>query len=99
LTDAAGRPAREYFVLAFPADRASWTTTSRRIVPPVQPATDGRFRISGLLPGEYYLAVVTEVSPDEATDARFLETLLPLAMRLTIGEAETRRQDLRIGGR
>jgi hypothetical protein len=99
LTDAAGRPAPEYFVLAFPADRASWTTTSRRIVPPVQPATDGRFRISGLLPGEYYLAVVTEVSPDEATDARFLETLLPLAMRLTIGEAETRRQDLRIGGR
>ena len=99
LTDATGRPAPEYFVIAFPADRASWTTTSRRTVPPVQPATDGRFRVTGLLPGEYYLAVVTEIEPDEATDPRFLETLVPMALRVTIGDGETRRQNLRIGGR
>lgn len=99
LTDATGRPAPEYFVIAFPTDRASWTTTSRRMVPAVQPATDGRFRITGLPPGEYHVAVVTEVEPDEATDPRFLETLVSMAMRITIGEGETRRQDLRIGGR
>jgi protocatechuate 3,4-dioxygenase beta subunit len=99
LTDATGRPAPEYFVIAFPAERASWTTTSKRTVPPVQPATDGRFRVTGLLPGEYYLAVVTEIEPDEATDPRFLETLVSMALRVTIGEGETRRQNLRIGGR
>jgi hypothetical protein len=99
LTDTTGRPAPEYFVVAFPVDRASWTTTSRRMVPAVQPATDGRFRVTGLLPGDYYLAVVTEIEPDQATDPGFLETLLPMALRITIGEGETRRQDLRIGGR
>ncbi|MEO6222916.1 MAG: carboxypeptidase-like regulatory domain-containing protein, partial [Vicinamibacterales bacterium] len=97
LTDAAGRPAPEYFVIAFPTDRASWTTTSQRIVPAAQPATDGRFRVTGLLPGEYYLAVVTEIEPDEATAARFLETLVPTALRVTLAEGETKRQDLRLG--
>jgi len=99
LTDANGRPAPEYVVIAFPVERTSWTTTSRRMVPAVQPATDGRFRVTGLLPGEYYLAVVTEVDPDEATAARFLDTLIPMAMRVTIADGETRRQDLRIDGR
>jgi len=96
LTDAEGRPAPGYVVIAFPTDRASWTTTSRRMVPLVQTATDGRFRVTGLLPGEYYLAVVTEIEPDEATAARFLETLIPLAMRVTIAEGETKRQNLRV---
>jgi hypothetical protein len=99
LTDATGRPAPEYFVMAFPTDRASWTTTSRRMVPAVQPATDGRFRLTGLPAGEYYLAVVTEVDSDEATDPRFLETLVSMSLRLTLGEGETRRQNLSIGGR
>jgi Carboxypeptidase regulatory-like domain len=97
LTDASGRPAPEYVVIAFPIDRASWTTTSRRMAPAVQPATDGRFRVTGLLPGEYYLAVVTEIEPDEATAARFLETLIPLALKVTLAEGETKRQDLRVG--
>jgi hypothetical protein len=69
------------------------------MVPAVQPATDGRFRVTGLLPGDYYLAVATEIEPDQATDPTFLDTLLPMALRVTIGEGETRRQDLRIGGR
>lgn len=99
LTDSTGRPAPEYFVIAFPVDRASWTTTSRRMVPAVQPATDGRFRVTGLLPGEYYLAVVTEIEPDQATDPRFLETLVSMALRVTITEGETLRQNLQIGGR
>ena len=53
LTDGAGRPAPQYFVLTFPIERESWTTTSRRAVPAVRPGTDGRFRVSGLLTGQY----------------------------------------------
>jgi carboxypeptidase family protein len=97
LTDAAGRPAPEYFVLAFPVERTSWTTTSRRVVTPVHPGTDGRFRITGLLAGEYYLAVVTTIDSDDATDPAFLEAILPGAIRIAVAEGETRRQDLRIG--
>jgi len=97
LTDAEGRPAPEYFVLAFPLERTSWTTVSRRMVPPVRPATDGRFRIAGLQAGDYYLAVVTTMDPDAGTDPEFLESILPGAIRVTIAEGETKRQDLRIG--
>jgi hypothetical protein len=97
LTDAAGRPAPEHFVIAFPVERASWTPASRRMVPPVRPGTDGRFHLAGLLPGEYYLAVVTAVDQDEATDPAFLEAILPGAIRIAVPEGRTVRQDLRIG--
>jgi hypothetical protein len=97
LADAAGRPAPEYYVIAFPADRSSWTTTSRRAVPPVRPGTDGRFRVNGLLPGDYYLAVVTAMDGEEGSDPAFLEAILPSAIKMTIAAGETRRQDLKIG--
>ena len=97
LTDPAGRPAPEYFVLAFPVERSSWTTVSRRIVAPVRPATDGRYRIAGLPAGDYWLAVVTTMDPDSGTDPEFLESILSGAIKITVGEGETKRQDLRIG--
>ena len=97
LTDAAGRPAPDYVVLTFPADRGSWTTVSRRIVPPARPGTDGRYRLTGLLAGDYYLAVVTTMDSDDGSDPAFLEALLPGAIKVSIGHGETRRQDLRIG--
>lgn len=98
LSDATGRPSPGYFVMAFPVDRAHWTTTSRRMVPAVRPATDGRFSISGLPGGEYFVAVVTEVDPDEAADGRFLETLIPMAVKVVVPHLGSVRQDLRIGG-
>jgi hypothetical protein len=96
LTDAAGQPAPEYYILAFSVDRASWTSTSRRSVSPVRPGTDGRFRITGLLPGEYHLAVVTAIGDDEHADPAFLEALLPAAIRVSVGDGAVVRQSLRI---
>jgi len=84
-------------VLAFPVERTSWSSLSRRAVPPTRPGTDGRFRLTGLPAGEYYLAVVTSIESDEATDPAFLEALVQGAIRITLAEGETRRQDLRIG--
>jgi len=98
LSDTNGRPSPGYYVMAFPIDRSHWTTTSRRIVPAVRPATDGRFTIVGLPGGEYFLAVVTEVDPDEAADARFLETLIPMAIKVVVPPLGTVQQDVRIGG-
>jgi len=96
LTDGARAPAPGYFVLAFPVDRESWTTTSRRMVAPVQTGTDGRYRLIGLLPGEYFVAVVAEVGRDDGADPQFLESIVGSALRITIAAGETRRQDLRI---
>lgn len=97
LTDPAGQPAAEYFVLAFPAERSLWTTTSRRAVPAVRPGTDGRFRLAGLLAGDYYVAVVTAIEPDEVMDPAYLSAILPGAIRLAVKDGETVRQDLKIG--
>jgi hypothetical protein len=97
LTDATGRPASAYFVVAFPFERESWTTTSRRAVPAVRPGTDGQFRVTGLLAGQYYIAVVTSVEPDEAMDPAFLDAILPGAIKVTVQDGQTVRQDIRIG--
>jgi hypothetical protein len=82
--------------MAFPVERTSWTTTSRRVSPPTRPGTDGRYRVTGLLAGEYYLAVVTSVSQDDATDAAFLDSIIPTALRVRVGDGEVKRQDLQI---
>jgi hypothetical protein len=96
LTDGGGGAAPAYFVLAFPVERDSWTTTSRRVVAPVQTGTDGRYRIVGLLPGEYYLAVVTEAAPEDTADPEFLASIVPGAVRVRIAAGEVTRRDLRI---
>ena len=96
LTDAAGRPASAYFVVAFPFERESWTTTSRRAVPAVRPGTDGQFKVTGLPAGQYYVAVVTALEPDEAMDPAFLDAILPSAIRITVKDGETVRQDIQI---
>jgi hypothetical protein len=66
------------------------------MVSPVQTATDGRYRLVGLPPGDYFLAVVTEVGRDDGADPQFLESIVSGAIRVTVGAGQTLRQDLRI---
>jgi hypothetical protein len=96
LTDAAGTAAPGYFVLAFPAERESWTTTSRRASPPVQSATDGRYRIVGVLPGEYFLAIVSSAGREDYADPEFLEALLPSSIRIKVSATDVSRMDFKI---
>jgi hypothetical protein len=96
-TDASGRPASDYLVVVFPADRRQWHTGSRRIRA-VRPATDGRYVADGLPAGDYRLAAVPDAEPDEWHDPAFLESLLPAAIPVAIGDGESRAQDFRIAG-
>lgn len=97
LSDATGRPATVYYILAFPTDRRHWTPGSRR-VRMMRPATDGGFTTSGLLPGEYFVAALTDLESGEWNDPAFLEQLVSSAAKVVLREGETTRQDLRIGG-
>ena len=94
--DAAGQPTSEYSMLAFSAERAMWTTAPRRVSGAARLSSDGRYRISGLPPGEYYLAVITDVAPGQFDDPSFLETLIPRAMKVVLGEGERKVQDFQI---
>jgi hypothetical protein len=96
--DQAGHPVPTYSVIAFSTDPVWWRERSRRVRMPVRPATDGRFTISGLPSGEYYLAVLTDFPPNEWSAPGFLETVVPGAIRVTIRDGETTTQDVRLAG-
>jgi hypothetical protein len=94
--DASGRPTSEYSMLAFSTERSLWTTAPRRVSGAARLSSDGRYRISGLPPGEYYLAALTDFDPAQLADASFLESLIPAAAKVTIGEGERKVQDYSI---
>lgn len=98
LQDASGRPATEYTMIVFPADKAYWLPESRRILT-ARPATDGQFAFRGMQgppAGEYLLAAVTDLRPNEQYDPAFLEALSKQAIKLTIGPGEIKKQDVKI---
>jgi hypothetical protein len=64
----------------------------------VRLSSDGKYRIVGLPPGEYYLSAISDFEPVQLSDAAFLESLVGQALRVTLLEGETRTQDLRVGG-
>jgi len=93
----AGQPAPDYVVIVFPADRTLWRPRARRIQT-VRPDTAGRFTFRGLPPGDYRIAALTDIEPDQSHDPELLSALLPASVALTLKAGENRRQDLRIGG-
>ena len=97
LLDQLGRPAPEYSVVVFSADRSHWGTAPRRISGLVKLATDGSYRVSGLPPGNYVLCVVTDVDASQLSDPSMLEQLMPAGVKLTLTEGEKKRQDFKIG--
>jgi len=64
----------------------------------VRPGTDGRFTISGLPPGEYYIAALTEFDNADISDAGFLEAIAKAAIKITLAEGEMKSQDLKLAG-
>lgn len=100
LTAASGAPAPDFTVIAFPADKAYWLPSSRRIVT-ARPGTNGEFVLSGpglatLPPGDYLLAAVTDIDRNEQHDPAFLATLVPAAVPVTLTPGGKTVQDLRI---
>jgi hypothetical protein len=98
LFDQLGRPAPEFAVVVFSANREHWTTAPRRMSGLVKIGSDGQFKVSGLPPGDYLLVAVTDAEPTQLQDPAFLDELVPGAIRVTLGEGEQRVQDLKLGG-
>ncbi len=86
LTDQSGRPAPGYFVMAFPTNTMHWRQQSRWLRSPTRPASDGRFSVVGLPPGEYHLAAITEFAPQ-----RVVYTGVPPAARSALTEVHAHR--------
>ena len=97
LQDAQGRPAPDFTIIVFAADKRYWTTPSRRIRTN-RPGTDGKFTVTGIPPGDYRIAALTDIGPSDANDPAFLEQLVGASLPITVGAGEKKVQDLRIGG-
>jgi protocatechuate 3,4-dioxygenase beta subunit len=95
MVDAAGRPAPDYFVIAFSTDRTQWIWQSRRIQQ-VRPARDGTFAFKGLPPGEYYIGAVTDVDFNEWFEPEFLASIVGAAFKITLAEGEKKTQRIQV---
>jgi protocatechuate 3,4-dioxygenase beta subunit len=95
LQDTTGRPAPEYFIIAYASDKALWTAPTRRVAQ-TRPGSDGKFTLRNLPPGEYLLAAVTDVEPGEWMDPAFLALLVDSSIKVTLAEGEKKTQDLKI---
>jgi hypothetical protein len=90
-----GQPVNDYYVIAFSSDRANWRAGSRRIVS-VRPATDGHFVFPDLPAGEYFIAALTDVDPDQWQEAAFSGASRPGGHQVKPRRRQKKRQDLRI---
>ena len=73
LQDASKRPAPDFTVVVFPADKALWGSTRR--VRTVRPDTTGKFTFTNLPSGLYRIAAVLDIGPEDLRDQSLLEEL------------------------
>jgi hypothetical protein len=97
LQTAPGQPAPGFVVVVFPEDPRLWRATRR--VRQTRPATDGRFAFVDLPPGTYVIAAASDLPEDNWRTADVFEALAPSGVRVSLGEAEKKLQNLQIRGR
>lgn len=97
LSDAAGKPTPDFFIVAFSTDRKYWIPGSRRVAQS-RPDNTGAFKIAALPPGEYYLSAVSDVDNYQLGNPAFLEPLIGGSVKITLADGEKKVQNLKIAG-
>ena len=95
LETASRRQPYEYTVIAFPTNRDWWRAPFRR-VRTARPDVKGQYAMQDLPPGEYYLAALTDLAPDDLRDPDFLGSITSSGIRVTIGPGEQKTQNIRL---
>ncbi len=98
LIDGNGKGVAGYFVLLFPTDTSFWFAGSRRMRFPSRTLPDGRFRVSGLPAGEYFMVALTEFDSSDLYDTAFLEQVAAASFKITLQDGEQKTLDLKIAG-
>ena len=100
LLSQSGAPVTDMAVVLFAADPTFWgSSTARRVRSLARVTADGTFRFTGLLPGEYCLAVLMDLDSADLQDPAFLEQLLPAGIRMTLAEGDRKVQNVKLAGR
>jgi protocatechuate 3,4-dioxygenase beta subunit len=96
VTNSRGDPVKDYWVVFFPRDAARRNPPSR-YVRTGRANQDGRFKATGLPPGEYLAIALESIDVNEVTDPEFLDRLEARAARFALHEGETKTLDLKLG--
>jgi hypothetical protein len=95
VTNGRGTAVKDYSVIVFPQDRDKWTPGSRYLRTG-RPDQDGRFKVSGLPPGDYYAVALDYVDSTDWTDPEYLDRVKSKATGVSINEGEAKSVDLKI---
>ena len=95
VTNARGETVKNYAAIAFAQDREKWKITGR-YQSIGRPDQDGRFKMSGLTPTDYYLIALDKIDPNQINDPDFLDSIKIRATAITIREGDTRTVDLKV---
>ncbi len=85
-------------VLVFPAEQQAWTgygSVARRFSS-VRADKEGRFRVTNLPAGNYYLAAIPDKLASNWQDPKFLEALASDATRVSVRDADKLSQSLKV---
>lgn len=82
-------------VLAFPTNQALWRPQSRQIKT-ARPDQNGKYQMSGLPPGDYYMAIIDPTEQGEWFEPSFLEKHQRGAIKVALGEGDIKTQDFRV---
>ena len=95
ILDAARNGVPDLTVVLFATERALWTMNPRRLRS-LRSSSDGSFRFAAMPPGEYFLAVISELDQASWGDPSFMDQVAAAAIRMTIAEGEKKVQDIQI---
>jgi len=84
-------------VIVFPADSSGWSDYgfNPRRVRNIRPSKNGSYSLTGLPPGEYYVAAIHEEDVADWRDPQVLEDLSRGASQIRLTEGDARVQDLK----
>jgi hypothetical protein len=94
---APGQNPSAYFIVVFPTDKGLQHGGQRR-VRSTRAGTDGTYAFLDLPPGDYLIAALSDLAPDDLFDPSFFDEVAAGAIRVSLTEGQARTLDVRIGG-
>jgi hypothetical protein len=95
-TTARGEPAKACTLLIFPTDEKRWKQGGGRYVQTAVAGRDGRYRLSSVVPADYYIIALDKVEPGEWYEPGFFDRVRSNAKSVSINEGETKTVDLKV---
>ena len=95
LTDAMGKPALDYIIVAAATDSRFWGPGSRR-VRSTGLSVDGKYDFGALPPGSYQISVVVDPQQGALSDPEFLRAIAATSIPITIMDGIKATQNLRV---